>query len=192
MNLMTCDHCDKPAVVHEVTVKNGKRTEVHLCSEHAADAGFVVHQSVSPIEKAYQQYVISHGDTKKKRASHQTCSACEMTFAEFRKGGTLGCPICYESFEKQLGPLVERAQNGGSHHIGRTPTQSEDAIDRQLQVRHLVRELERAVEAEEYERAAELRDQLDSLESGSDDTPSPSRMDMGKEHPDSTETRAGE
>ncbi len=39
MNPLKCDYCDKPAVVHEVTVKNGQKNEVHLCEEHAQEAG---------------------------------------------------------------------------------------------------------------------------------------------------------
>ncbi len=39
MNPIKCDYCDKPAVVHEVTFKNGQKNEVHLCEEHAQEAG---------------------------------------------------------------------------------------------------------------------------------------------------------
>ena len=57
---MKCDLCDKEAVVHEVTIKNGKKTEVHLCAEHAQAAGIALpgHQ---PINELLTQFVISKG-----------------------------------------------------------------------------------------------------------------------------------
>ncbi|MGI9014017.1 MAG: UvrB/UvrC motif-containing protein [Phycisphaerales bacterium] len=160
---MNCDQCDKPAVVHETRIVNGEKREVHLCTEHAAEAGFVVHQS-SAHTAAFKQFFISAGESKSGKASAKACSSCGMTFADFRKSGTLGCAECYRAFESQLSPLIERAQNGGTHHIGHAPAVSEQARDRQLLMQKLIRELDRAVAAEEYERAAALRDRLNAIE----------------------------
>jgi len=162
---MTCDKCNKPAVVHEVTIKGGKKAEIHLCSEHAAEAGFVVAQPAGTINQLLKQFVISQGAAAAGAASKKACPDCGMTFAQFRKTGTLGCTQCYESFEEELSLLIERAQNGGTHHIGKRPARAgRVGVDRQLEVRRLVRELDRAVAAEQYERAAEIRDRLNMLE----------------------------
>ncbi len=170
MNQQKCDHCDKPAVVHEVTVKNGVKTEIHLCQEHAQEAG-VSMPTYQPINQLLTQFVISQTDKAKAR-SRKTCPNCGMTFARFRHGGTLGCPDCYEAFEEQLTPLIERAQNGATHHRGKTPRRAGVSVDRQLFVQQLVKELDQAVAAEQYEQAAQLRDRLRDLNAGAtDDAP---------------------
>ena len=157
-----CDLCNKPAKVHETVIRNGVKREVHLCEEHAKSAGMPIpgHQ---PIGHVLTQFVISHKSTHEK-TDRRRCSNCGMTFAQFRQSGTVGCPDCYSAFERQLGPLIERAQNGGTHHVGKTPQRAGASIDRQLLIQRLAKELDSAVAAEQYERAAELRDRLKSLE----------------------------
>jgi protein arginine kinase activator len=172
MNPQKCDRCDKPAVVHEVTVKSGIKSEIHLCHEHALEAG-VAMPTHQPINQLLTQFVISQtgksqakGKGKgraKTRARRKACPSCGMTFARFRQGGTLGCADCYEAFEEQLSPLIERAQNGATHHRAKTPRRAGASVDRQLLVQQLVKELEQAVSAEQYERAAQLRDRLRNL-----------------------------
>ncbi len=166
MNPQKCDHCDQPAVVHEVTVKDGVKSEIHLCHEHALEAG-VAMPTHQPINQLLTQFVISQsekGKSKPKtRAKRKTCRNCGMTFAKFRQSGTLGCPDCYTAFEEHLAPLIERAQNGATQHRGKTPRRAGASVDRQVLVQQLVKELDQAVTAEQYERAAQLRDRLRNL-----------------------------
>lgn len=167
MNPQKCDQCDRPAVVHEVTVKNGVKREVHLCHEHAQEAG-VSMPTHQPINQLLTQFVISQTGKAKARPKGPTrkrkrCPGCGMTFGEFRQMGTLGCPDCYEAFNEQLSSLIERAQNGATHHRGKTPARAGSSVDRQLLVQQLVKELNQAVAAEQYERAAKLRDHLRNL-----------------------------
>ena len=100
MNPSKCDHCDNPAVVHEVTIKDGVKTELHLCQEHAQEAG-VSMPSQQPLNQLLSQFV-SHQSRRAKTRSRKTCGTCGLTFARFRQAGTLGCPDCYETFEEQL------------------------------------------------------------------------------------------
>lgn len=159
---MRCDFCDQPAVVHEVTVKGGVRKEVHLCVAHAKQAGIdiAVHQ---PINQLLTQFVLQQGQTTSKVVK-KACPSCGMTWSDFRHGSLLGCAECYEAFEQQLSPLVERAQGGAVHHAGKTPRRRGGSIDRQLTMRKLIKEIDDAVAAEQYERAAQLRDRLNELE----------------------------
>jgi len=162
-----CDFCDKPAVVHEMRIKHGVRKEVHLCEEHAQAMGIALpgqSPGHEPISKVLTQFV-TPTPSRKARASKKVCPTCGMSFAEFRQTGVVGCPGCYEAFDEQLGPLIERAQNGGTSHVGKCPRRGGMSIDRQLLIQKLVKELEDAVGAEQYERAAELRDRLKELES---------------------------
>jgi protein arginine kinase activator len=169
---MHCDFCNKPAVVHETTVRNGVKKEVHLCEEHAAESGIAMpgHQ---PINQILTQYVISHPSNdsdpnqgtaaRQAGVSRKTCPDCGMTYARFRKTGILGCASCYDAFGDQLAPLIERAQNAGTHHTGKAPRRSGKSIDQQLLRQRLIRQLDEAVEAEQYERAAKIRDMLNGL-----------------------------
>ena len=161
---MKCDLCNNPAVVHEVTVKGGVKKEVHLCEGHAREAGINVPGPPPPLNQLLTQFVISKSGTKVK-AVRKACRTCRLSFARFRQTGVVGCPDCYEVFERYLTPVIERAQNGASHHVGKTPKRAGVSIDRQLQIQHLLKELNDAVSAEQYERAATLRDRLESLRS---------------------------
>ena len=156
-----CDHCDNSAVVHEVTVKNGIKTEIHLCQEHAQEAG-VAMPTHKPINQLLTQFVMAQSG-RSRSASRKRCPTCGMTFGRFRQGGTLGCAGCYDAFEEQLTPLIERAQNGATQHRGKTPRRAGHSVDRQLLVEQIVKELNQAVAAEQYERAAHLRDRLRNL-----------------------------
>ena len=161
---MKCDRCNKPAVVHEVTVRNGIKKEIHLCEEHARQAG-VAMPGNQPINEVLTQFVISKSPSAKPARTTLECETCGLKLSSFRRSGILGCSDCYDTFVDHLAPLIERAQNGASSHVGKSPQRSEQAIDRQLLMRRLVKELETAVASEQYERACELRDQLQQLKS---------------------------
>lgn len=157
---MKCDNCDNEATVHEVTVRKGKKVEKHLCEQCAKKDGIAV-QSHAPINALLSKFVMSSsGQSEEEEGGVASCPMCETTFSEFRQHGLLGCPNCYEAFEDQLGPLIERAQEGATHHIGKTPARSSGAVDRQRVIASLRKQLTEALQTEHYERAAELRDEL--------------------------------
>ncbi len=155
-----CDRCDRPAVVRETILKQGVHKEVYLCDEHAREAGIAMPGHM-PIKQVLTQLLVTQADSP--QVLTKSCSTCGLTFAQFRQGGTLGCPACYEAFHRHLASLIERAQNGGTQHIGKAPHRVGPAIGRQLQIQRLAKELDDAVAAEEYERAATLRDSLENL-----------------------------
>lgn len=183
---MKCDRCDNEATVHEVTIQGGKKVEQHLCERCALDAG-VSTPPGPPLSKILSQFIgpnPSEQQTPTQRAK-LTCSGCALTFAEFRSAGLLGCEACYVSFEAQLGPLIERAHEGATHHVGKAPkhppTPTEPAgtpaapakapcpdpeEGRRTRERVLRRQLEAAVKAEQYELAAKLRDEIGRLGTG--------------------------
>lgn len=165
----TCDHCDKPAVVHELVIRNGGMIEVHLCEEHAAAQGYVL-PSHQPVHKLLTKLAISATKSPSKptkSATARTCPTCCRTIALIKESGLLGCSDCYRTFEDNLQPLIERAQAGANFHLGRLPCGARDAATRHELRSRLVRELDEAVTAEQYERAAKLRDRIHHL--GADD-----------------------
>ena len=165
---MKCDHCDKPAVVHEVVIRNNATQEVHLCAEHAAQRGYQV--PAAPVTQLLAQFAgqipAIAAAARREPVGPVRCPGCGLAFAEFRQTGVLGCPGCYDAFMPQLAAVIERAQAGAVHHAGRVPARLEGMAERAAMRSRLQQELEAAVAAEQYERAASLRDQLQNLGGG--------------------------
>ena len=90
------------------------------------------------------------------------CPACGRSEQTVRRTGRLGCPKCYQAFEPLLTPLVEQLgsmqRKDTPSDVASVPQPAENEIDR------LREEMFRAVNAEEYERAAELRDEIRALQ----------------------------
>jgi protein arginine kinase activator len=173
---MTCDICGKnPATVHLTEIIDDQMNELHLCEECA-------HKKSAQME---QQFGLSDllaglaGFEKQKDEKEGLvlkCPNCGMTFKDFKKIGRLGCGECYAAFRSFLGPLLKRI-HGSNLHCGKTPgsriakltrrkaevreTRAPARID---SVQELRIRLQKAVEAEAYEEAARLRDQIKELE----------------------------
>ena len=91
------------------------------------------------------------------------CSACGLSYEEFKERYRLGCAQCFDAFREQLQPLLRKVQ-GAEAHTGKHPTgvaerSDEDRAAWALEV--LTRRLQAAVEREEFEEAARLRDQIE-------------------------------
>ncbi|MSR69333.1 MAG: hypothetical protein EXS17_03190 [Phycisphaerales bacterium] len=165
---MKCDLCDKAAVVHEIIIRNGVSAEVHLCAEHAIAAGYPlpIEQPIADIFPQIAAVAKVEGAKGKERTAR--CGACGLTYPAFRKSGHLGCPACYDAFSPLLDQVIERAQAGATHHVGRSPRGGDSgaSAERVFAMRaKLMRDLESAVAAEQYERAAKLRDELKTFDS---------------------------
>ncbi len=165
-----CDHCDKPAVVHNTAIVKGVLHESHLCEEHASAAGIQVPQT-PVIGKLIAQFTASTGlpgaqGAPAARTKGPTCPRCGMNYSEYRQHGVLGCGDCYQSFASTLDVVLDRA-HGACQHVGKAPAQVGDALQRAAVLQQLLRELEASVRAEQYERAAKLRDQIKEMRPGS-------------------------
>ncbi|MCB9838986.1 MAG: UvrB/UvrC motif-containing protein [Phycisphaeraceae bacterium] len=168
---MQCDQCDNEATVHEVTVVGGKRVEKHLCESCAREQGLTV-QPNEPINALLSKFIMAPGlvqqavtgGKSKGEPQAPACPECSMTWMEFRKSGVLGCAKCYEAFESRLAPLIERAQEGATHHVGKAPRGSAGLADHQRTLRTLRAELAEAIASEQYEHAAQIRDSISDIE----------------------------
>ena len=161
---MKCDKCSKPATVHLTEILSGKQIVKHLCEQCAAQNNELVPKAHAPINELLTNFVLAHSGLQKEGTL--TCEHCGMTWAEFRQGGMLGCEHDYVAFDKELTPLLQRAHENGTHHVGKTPLRKSNGGDtpaaakQQVDVTRLRRELVKAVESEDYERAAKLRDEI--------------------------------
>ena len=194
---MKCDRCEGEATVHEVTIKNGRRHEKHLCERCAREQGIPITTN-TPLTELLSQFVSLQAAAKEAKgqaiaATTDMCPACGMTFAVFRQSEKLGCMHCYTAFEGQLGKLLERLHEGATHHVGKTPkrllaasTLEGKAVAGELKLEqppragpkvvvltaaqvqrragNLKKKLEEAVALEQYEKAAQIRDELLKLQ----------------------------
>lgn len=171
---MKCDNCNKLATVHLTEIRSGKKIEKHLCEQCATQAeGMPAIKGHTPINELLTNFVMAHSGLQKELGA--ACEQCGITWAEFRQHGMFGCDHDYEAFEKDLTPLLQRAHEGGTHHTGKVPARAGAAgaaatparpKRRAVDVAKLRKELARAVETEDYERAAKLRDQIRQAEEG--------------------------
>ena len=91
-----------------------------------------------------------------------TCPDCGMSYAEFRKGGRLGCAECYKAFRAPLDSLILKV-HGNLQHAGRMPGGLKNDASIRFTIEKLKQELVKAIAAEEYEQAAQIRDKIRML-----------------------------
>jgi len=157
---MLCDNCEKePAKIHYKEIKDNQVTEFHLCEKCAIEKGIQVPHKKQPFSISN----ILGGMTEEVGSDLSTCRSCGLTYKEFRDGGRLGCSNCYEAFQEQIKPLLRRI-HGSNVHIGKSPRSSQGIFEKRREIEELKVELNRSVEGENFERAAELRDRIRELE----------------------------
>ncbi len=155
-----CDMCDRPATVHLTEIVNGQKIEKHLCETCAAQEGVTV--PAQNLTQILQEFVAQK--QRASQASELVCEQCGLSFLEFRQNGLLGCPHDYDAFAEALGPMLERAHEGRSQHVGKVPVRAGGDERRQADLLRLRMMLKDAVLREQYEEAARLRDQIQQLE----------------------------
>jgi protein arginine kinase activator len=155
---MICQQCDLEATVHLTESVNGKTREVHLCSACARESGVLVSQPPPELglEAVVQTLIINHVGELVGELAKLRCTLCGMKFMEFRTDGRLGCPHDYELFESGLLPIVLRS-HGSTRHVGKRPKRRDAEANKRLLFRAQLRQ---AIEEEDYEQAAMLRDEL--------------------------------
>ena len=160
---MKCDKCGKPATVYLTEIVNGQKTQKHLCEDCAASEGITVKANV-PISQLLEEFILQTAGGQ--QLSEMRCDVCGLTFKDFRQQGLLGCPNDYKVFPKPLDSLLQRAHDGATQHIGKVPPYADREQTRQASILRLRAELRDAVTAEDYERAASLRDRIKEMEAG--------------------------
>jgi protein arginine kinase activator len=160
--MTTCDFCDDPAEFTDVQIKSGVHTTKNYCKLHAAEAGFSVGQVDLSVVLNMPASMLPNSQTELR------CSDCGMSIAQYKEKSLLGCPTCYETFASQLKHVIANVQDNHTHHIGRAPSTESVDVSRHLEVRRLLKQLDKAVTQEKYEQAADIRDKIRSLHDGED------------------------
>jgi protein arginine kinase activator len=163
---MKCEICGlKDAVIHIRQIQKDLLHELHICEECAQEKGLIrEEESELPIANLLSgllegKDVTGAGDVK------DVCPRCGLKASEFRKQGKLGCPECFRAFEKDVKAIVSQMA-ARPRHTGKVPHTMVIEQSAGSKGEGLRDELREAVEREEYELAAQLRDRLKEL--GSD------------------------
>jgi len=162
---MLCESCHQnEASVHLTQVVDGKVEKFHLCEACAAEKGIDVHAEPMDLSGMMENIKDELAHLKddlqsKKIPSITVCKICGMTRTEILKKGRLGCEHCYDCFAAEMLPVIVSLQHC-DQHMGKIPQRSSARLKASVELVRLRRELEKAVAGENYERAAQLRDQI--------------------------------
>jgi len=159
---MTCQRCQQSKATVHVTDTMPEKRERHLCEECAEKEGIIIKHHHQTTNEILQQF-IKH-KTGLAGADELACPKCGLTFRDFQLKGQLGCPEDYEAFRSVLMPLIERAHEGATQHVGKVPPTVDDSVRHNTGLLRLRRELQDAIEQEDYEMAARVRDAIQALE----------------------------
>ena len=161
---MLCEACKQTqATVHLTEIINDQMSELHLCESCANQKGAQVesHFGLSDLLSGLADFSKSQ---EPEEVPAKVCPSCGMTYEDFRKVGRLGCADCYPTFKRSLGSLLKRI-HGSALHLGKSPTRLiKPARAGKSALLDLKRKLERAIESEAFEEAAQLRDQIRRME----------------------------
>ncbi|MBN2137832.1 MAG: UvrB/UvrC motif-containing protein [Sedimentisphaerales bacterium] len=164
---MLCQICkNKDATIHLTEITDGMRSEMHICERCAAEQGIAVKSQIPINELLINLLAAQPNDDELADPAQQqiACPICGFTLEHFRKEGVLGCPNDYEVFAKSLQPLIERAHCGKTTHNGKLPSTMSQDTRKQIELLNLRQQLDTAVQNENYELAARLRDEISERE----------------------------
>lgn len=162
---MLCADCStNKATVHFTQIVNDETETFHLCPDCAAKRGLKA--SHAPAQVPLSDFLSEMGAPIFTKATNANvaCPRCGCTFRQFRRSGRLGCAHCYSIFEQEMSALLRKI-HGSNEHVGIAQEESIGPLsEEEAELLTLRRQLRQAVEREEYERAAELRDAITRLE----------------------------
>jgi len=157
---MICDICkENEASVHFTSFHGGAVTKMHICHSCAVNMGvFDGNMQEKPFDilgKFLSALALPEV------VSDQSCPECGKKLSEFRENGKLGCPRCWEAFRENLEPLLKKLHGRASHKI-----KARSLNGKNMRVMALQKKLQEAVDKEEYEDAAKIRDEIKGLKKG--------------------------
>ncbi|MCL2062194.1 MAG: UvrB/UvrC motif-containing protein [Firmicutes bacterium] len=163
---MLCDECkSRAASFHSVTkTADGTLIKRNLCDICRAALSGTPVPVFSALSGLLANFPALFSAAPKRRAEI-VCSACGISSKTFFDTGYLGCGQCYTDFAELLTPVIEKLQYG-TQHKGKSPhTAATAESSTQTEYERLVAELAHAVETENFEEAAVLRDRMRALKS---------------------------
>lgn len=173
---MRCDECNSREAQYTIAIVAGSETSTrHLCEvcmeklrEKGEQVGFaeMIHQAVHAI--------VFHGaeegkDSPEAELPAISCPACSTTLQSVMRTGKVGCAKCYQTFREPLLMKLKATRKAVSPAdvlVAQTTPPPMPPAAEQARQEELTSQLKAAIEAEDYELAAKLRDQLFGKEGG--------------------------
>jgi protein arginine kinase activator len=172
---MICSICkNNKATIHikDIFLANSEETkesEVHVCRECAFSNNlYSKHLELNtPSINNYDELVTTENSVIKQKKIKKTnktiiCKTCGYSLEEFKATNTLSCNACYENFDKYILKLVKKI-HGENKHIGRSPHKIRYLLEKDSIKKILEHQLTDLVKKEEYEKAAQIRDNINKL-----------------------------
>jgi protein arginine kinase activator len=164
---MLCEICyQKTATVKISQIVNGQKKETNMCKSCAEKKGLSNPFSGLPdVVGSLILGILTQGLTGSRDKEIDTsliCSRCGLSIGQFEKTGVLGCSDCYKAFEEPLRNLLRRI-HGSNKHIGGRPVNFR-RLSKADDIKTLRDQLNNAIESEDYEKAAGLRDVIRDME----------------------------
>jgi len=158
---MLCCICkEKPATVHLTDIKGDKMQKVDLCEECAKNKG--VNDSTFALADMLLGLGASQEIEQGSGGVEIKCPQCGFTQADFKKSGRLGCAECYKTFADGLEGLL-KSMHKGTRHVGKVPEKLRHTRDLSDRMKTLQQKLAKAIEEENFEQAAALRDEIKQM-----------------------------
>ncbi len=169
---MICEVCKKkPAKIHVTQIKDQQKVTIHICQDcaHAKGvAGPAINTSFS-VEQLLTGMMKAQAGEGETATMQQTCTSCGLTYRAFKESGRLGCSLCYDTFADQLRPLLQKVQKD-IRHTGKVPHKGDANLVMRRNISDLRFQLKEAVNQENFELAAQLRDQIRQIEENIDES----------------------
>lgn len=165
---MLCENCGKrEATTHIKQVENGKANQYHFCNECARNLGYndIFGEFSLNLSELFSSFF---GDNNLQLADKEDrCEKCGCSFNDIVKTGRVGCADCYRKFYDKLLPSIQRI-HGKANHLGKTPinTERKKRPSKKEIVEKLNLDMQKAVEQQNFEEAAVLRDRIRQLKEG--------------------------
>lgn len=175
---MLCQNCNKnEATVKYTEIINGEKTEVMLCEKCSKELGIGHMNFNMPIDFSsfFGDFLEDYEDssfmpllTTNKQLK---CNNCNMTFEDFMEQGKFGCEECYDTFSSKIDSILKRIQGSNRYSGKKLVNNGESKIEfkekpekKETEKEKLQRQLKEAIEKENYEEAAKIRDKIKELE----------------------------
>jgi protein arginine kinase activator len=160
---MTCELCGKEgARIRIRQIIGSESRELNLCERCAKEKGIIENENSLEDNAAWFLHGLFEANPEKS-TSLRFCPVCGTRLRDIKSSRRVGCGACYETFSREIRKILKISENEKNHQ-GKLPKRvlayKLFFIDREnLKIR-----LETALNNEEYEKAAELRDKILELD----------------------------
>ncbi len=167
---MLCERCgDNEASVHLTRITNGKKEEIHLCEECARKSSQLNlndnNLSFQSLLSGILNHDFANADSsvfENTNSQKLVCQNCGMSYQEFTERGLFGCAECFKVFENKLDGLFKKI-HGNISHNGKYPLSFQQKLEAKTEITDLKLKMQSAVERENFEKAAEIRDKIHAI-----------------------------